>query len=203
MTEISMRRVDFAGVEELMWVTEDRGAFSGPLKDWKDDHEEFVRYVRSFDTVIQAGGNCGMYARFYADYFKTVITIEPDDLNYQCLDINCQGDQYRKFHAALGEARGNGTLKPHSLTNCGMHRMTVEPGVTPFIRIDDICTTSCDLIHLDIEGFEPYALLGGLETIETFSPVIILERSCGEDVIRLLGYDMVAKLRMDSVYVRQ
>ena len=76
----SYRKCGHEGVDELLWVTSDSGAFGnekdGPLFDWIQDHEDFMSHVKNFDTVVQAGGNCGMYPRFYKNYFKNVYTFE-------------------------------------------------------------------------------------------------------------------------------
>jgi hypothetical protein len=41
--------------------------------------------------------------------------------------------------------------------------------------IDDLNLERCDLIHLDIEGFELHALKGAVNTIQTCRPIIALE----------------------------
>jgi hypothetical protein len=43
------------------------------------------------------------------------------------------------------------------------------------IAIDDLYLTACDLIILDIEGSEPFALEGARATIDKFKPVIMVE----------------------------
>jgi hypothetical protein len=41
--------------------------------------------------------------------------------------------------------------------------------------IDDLNLECCDLIHLDIEGYELHALMGARNTIEKHQPLIVLE----------------------------
>ena len=41
--------------------------------------------------------------------------------------------------------------------------------------IDDLKLEKLDFIKLDIEGYEQFAILGGLESIKKFKPVITLE----------------------------
>jgi hypothetical protein len=48
-------------------------------------------------------------------------------------------------------------------------------GSCPTYKIDDLSLPICDLIHLDIEGYEYYALQVGIETITTCKPVIVIE----------------------------
>jgi len=203
--ETSMRRVDEEGVEELLWVTSDRGAFGskkdGPLYDWISCKEHFMSQVKDFDTVIQAGGNCGMYARFYANYFRNVITFEPDPLNFYCLDRNCVGPQYTKYQGGLGNTTENLSLQRVSMRNVGMHKIKNLPGDIRMYRLDDMNIERCDLLHLDIEGYEEYALRGATQMIERLRPVIITERSSGEKYLFELGYRLYRKMPWDTVYV--
>jgi hypothetical protein len=86
-------------------------------------------------------------------------------------------------------------------------------GLTPTLMIDDIGLTRCDLIHLDIEGFELFALRGAVQTITTFSPVIVLEESGHGlrygiqhgDIANWLtvhGYSQIGNVQGDIVYGR-
>lgn len=202
--QTSYRKCGHEGVDELLWVTQDTGAFGneqdGPLFDWIQDHKDFMSQVKKFDVVVQAGGNCGMYPRFYKNYFKEVYTFEPDDLNYHCLDVNCKGPSFHKFHGGLGNTDESLALRRGKMTNVGTHRLTSSPGNVKMYRIDDLNLEHCDLIHLDIEGYEEKALRGATATIEKFRPVVITERSGGERLLLQLGYKLHKKLRMDTVY---
>lgn len=202
--QTSYRKCGHEGTAELLWVTQDSGAFGnekdGPLFDWIQDHKDFMSQVKKFDTVVQAGGNCGMYPRFYKNYFKEVYTFEPDDLNYYCLDANCQGEGFHKFKGGLGNTTDKLHLRRGSMSNVGTHTITNAPGNVQMYRLDSFNLKSCDLIHLDIEGYEEQALRGAEETIKKFYPVIITERSGGQNYLLSLGYKMHKKLRMDTVY---
>ena len=58
--------------------------------------------------------------------------------------------------------------------NCGTFQVT-GAGKIPVLKIDDLELDQCDLLHLDIEGFEGFALEGAIKTIQKFKPVICLE----------------------------
>jgi FkbM family methyltransferase len=199
--ETSYRKVGVEGVDKLLWVTQDSGAFDGPLMDWEDEKDYFIEKVKNFDVVVQAGGNCGMYPRFYKNYFKEIYTFEPDDLNYYCLDTNCQGSEYHKFFGGLGNTTDKLSVRRSSMKNVGMHRIDNTSGNVQMYRIDDLNLPRCDLIHLDIEGYEPNAILGASETIKKFRPVVITERSGGQRQLIELGYKVHKNLRMDTVFI--
>ena len=200
----SYRKCGHESVDKLLWVTSDTGAFGdekdGPLFDWIEGHEDFMSQVKNFDTVVQAGGNCGMYPRFYKNYFKEVYTFEPDPLNFYCLDANCVGEGYHKFNGGLGNTEESLSLKQGPKTNVGMHKISDERGDVRMYKLDSLNLNSCDLLHLDVEGYEEQALRGAEQTIKEFRPVIITERSGGQKYLQSLGYTMYKKLRMDTIY---
>jgi len=47
-------------------------------------------HMNQFRTVIQAGGNIGVYSATMAGQFERVITVEPDLVNYQALLLMSQ-----------------------------------------------------------------------------------------------------------------
>jgi FkbM family methyltransferase len=197
---IALREVNYENVETLWWIIRDKGAFVGPLNDWKQGKEYFLKHVNQFNTVIQAGGNCGMYARFYSNYFQNVYTFEPEPLNYYCLVKNCQGNIFKIYNNGLGENAGKANLINLSPKNVGTHQ-TIEDinGTVEIITIDSLNLSSCDLIHLDVEEFESKVLLGGIDTIKKFKPVVILEAGRGADILENIGYTVKYKLAMDWV----
>jgi FkbM family methyltransferase len=206
MREVSYRKCGHENVDEFLWVSSDTGAFGherdGPLFDWIFNKEDFLEKVKKFDVVVQAGGNCGMYPRFYKNYFNHVVTFEPDESNFHCLDVNCQGSGYTKYHGGLGNTNYNLTIRNNSNTNVGTHRIVETPGNVKMYRLDDLNLNKCDLIHLDVERYEEPALRGAEQTIRKFSPVIITERSNGETYLKELGYVKHKQLRMDTVFIK-
>jgi FkbM family methyltransferase len=203
---LSYRKCGYEGVDELLWVTSDAGAFGndshGPLGDWLKDKEYFMEKVKKFDVVIQAGGNCGMYARFYHNYFKHVYSFEPDIDNYTCLKENCQGDGYTLFQGGLGNTSWNLSLKKIHTRNVGMHKIQNIPGDIKMYRIDDLDLEHCDLIHLDVEDYEPEVIKGAIETIKKFNPVVITENGTGKEELQKLGYTKYRELTMDTVFIK-
>ena len=79
-----------------------------------------------------------------------------------------------------------------------------DAGTIPVIAIDTLNLRSCDLIQLDIEGGEYNALLGAVETIKEFKPVICLEWFENQEkllsILNSLGYKEVADLKSDRIF---
>jgi len=195
---------EYEGIDGLFWLINDSGAWTGPLKNWREDSKDFMSQVKNFDVVICAGGNCGMYPRFYANYFKKVYSWEPDPDNYKCLQMNCDSEQFELFNGAIS----NTTDKIYKLynnnkKNVGTHRLQkdVKNANVEMYRIDDLNLEKIDLIHLDIEGHEPMAIEGAKETIKKHHPVIITEKAKGHHLLIELGYKEFKKLTMDTIYI--
>ena len=207
------RKVGFEGVDELFWPPQDTGAFGyieygvpldGPIADWFYDSKKFMEKVKNFGTVVQAGGNCGMYPRFYSKYFKTVHTFEPDPDNYSYLKANCENfPDIHTYEVALGSSARLVSMNQGPSYNVGMHTISMRQGDIKMITLDSLKLKECDLIHYDIEGYEEEALLGSLKTIEKFSPVIVTERGGGKQWLETLGYSHYKQGRMDTVYIRK
>lgn len=206
-THISLREVNYEGIDQLWWVTVDKKAFSSPLRDWKNDKERFLHYVKEKKVLIQAGGNCGMYARFYGNYFENIFTFEPNPNNFKCLELNCTDKKYKIHNVGLGRIAGKADLiHPSGLKrrNMGVWQTKENPqGNITLISIDSLNLERCDLIHLDIEGFESNALRGAEKTITKYKPVIILEAGHGSEVAESYGYNTVEKLTSDWILIHE
>lgn len=205
--ELGMRKVGTEGVDELLWPKRDYNAFHWPLMDWINDHRSFLEFVRGRDVVVQAGGCCGMYPRFYKNHFKQVYTFEPDPTNFYCLETNCAGIEGIHYqNAALGSEDKYVSLDaptaPGEENNIGMFTVNEAPGQVRMTTIDGLNLDKCDLIHLDLEGYETQALIGASKLIEKCNPVIITERECGKEFLYSIGYRKVRNTSMDAIFVR-
>ena len=130
-------------------------------------------YVDNKKVMVQAGGNCGMYPKQYSNIFDTVYTFEPDWLNFYCLAMNCPEENIIKSQGCLG--CDPGLVNLHIKANSRGKSFINGEGRYPIYLIDNLGLTSCDLIHLDIEGYEYFALNGAVSTIGKFKPVIAIE----------------------------
>ena len=135
--------------------------------------EETAKFAKERRVLVQAGGNCGYYIRKYAELFGMVYTFEPDPINFHCLVQNVPNFNVIKTQACLGAEHVPVSLN-NVLTDVGATHVS-GPGAIPTLRIDDLGLEVCDMIALDIEGYELFALKGARETIERTRPVIVIE----------------------------
>ena len=168
-----------------------------------------------FNVAVQAGGHCGTWPKYLAQYFDHVYTFEPFHQNFIALNRNVEEENVYRFQAALGDIPWTARLVPHP-GNIGGNHVTEreDKGVlVPQLTIDDLGLQACDLLVLDVEGSELKALLGARATLKEFKPVLHLEvkgriekydRGTTEHLNHLLsqyGYERVAEVGHDSIYV--
>lgn len=174
------------------------------LNDRKDVPKIISEYVKNKGVCVQSGGNAGFYVKQYAELFDTVYTFEPDSVNFDCLCLNLlDNPNVYKFQSFLGEEHKLFSIELSD--NCGGHNLGKDPkaGKIPMLRIDDLNLTSCDLIQLDTEGAEIRCLLGGIETIKLFKPVIVVEIAWSDatDLLTQLGYDKLKEVDGDWIFL--
>jgi FkbM family methyltransferase len=177
------------------------------LLKYADLPQQIKKYVNSFDTAVQAGGNTGFYTAQYAAMFDTVYTFEPDYLNFQCMSMNLTEQNIIKLQACVGDTHG---LVGLNIVDRNRGENSVNgTGIYPMLTIDDLSLNSCNLIHLDIEGYELYAIKGAVNTIVKYKPTVVLEvwdhsdtQIQLEQLLAELGYIMVDILGgSDRVYI--
>jgi FkbM family methyltransferase len=197
----------------LMWPKADDAAFPH-IKMYLPLIKLAARQCRQHRTAIQAGGNAGMYPVALAGFFDSVLTFEPESLNYECLVYNCRKFKHVKpMRAILGDSDESvgleeraGLMDGELCVNSGAFRVSGE-GDIPQVRIDDLGIDDLDFIQLDVEGYELKVLEGAKETIDRCSPVIMVERvDHGDDpepFIESMGYVRIIKGLWDCLYVRK
>lgn len=196
------------GVGPWYWVVEDSGAWEGPHNEFVPIKDSCLTHVKDRLVCVQAGGNLGMYPRLWSNYFANVFTFEPDPLNFYVLSRNCQKDNIFKYNAALGNESTMSILYRHYQTNVGMHslredRKSDTEVKVKVLKLDDFNLGQCDLIQLDVEGYEFEALMGAYATISKFRPVISTETY--DDKVRSIldefGYRQVHQVAADRILV--
>jgi FkbM family methyltransferase len=193
---------------------EDRECFDVVINE-VNDIQKILPHCNKKRTCIQAGGNIGIWAVNLSQHFDTVHTFEPDQVNYEAMVHNLHlGENIIIPHnAALGAKKDRGSIFHFEKNNIGAHQVVVGDGFD-IVTIDSFNFKDVDLIQLDIEGFEHFALLGALETIKKYSPAICVElKGLGEkhgfpdsftiELLERLGYTQVAKFHRDLLFIKK
>jgi FkbM family methyltransferase len=189
--------------------------------------EVVLQYVPGRRVAVQAGGNLGLFPKRLAQAFQTVYTFEPDPEWFQMLLHNAPEPNIIAEQAALtadGRPVALSRARRDDHTDNGNHEgltHIVGPGRIPSRRLDSLDLRACDLLCLDVEGYELPVLQGALGTLARCRPVLCLElnknlRHVGltEDfVVRFLhaqGYHRLvlppkeqAALYSDQIFIHQ
>jgi FkbM family methyltransferase len=176
------------------------------------DLDKAIKCCRSRRIAVQAGGNCGIFPQYLSTKFKWVYTFEPEAENFHCLVNNATAHNIIKFQAALGTKDHAPVGLVYDPKNAGGHHVNLG-GVIPVISVDSLNLPACDLLQIDIEGFELFALRGAEETIRKNSPVIMIEHkkhatrygAVPDDVIQFitgLGYIKKQEVRRDLIFIK-
>lgn len=201
----------------------DWGAFSGSPKGlaWNRRDlaslETVLRLVPGRTAAVQAGGNLGIFPKRLAQVFTTVYTFEPAPELFKSLYHNAPERNILRFQAALGETRGLvGTAcvrreGKHAQAHEGITHV-VPKGTIPTLRVDDLGLPVCDLLYLDVEGWELYALRGAVKTLTRCRPVVVVEINQNITIVGLTpeavraylvaqGYRKVTQVLGDEVFM--
>jgi FkbM family methyltransferase len=163
--------------EGWVWPLIDQNCWNG-LQSQTNLYEDIKTFLKGNKIMVQAGGNCGFILSKFVPHFEHVYTFEPDPVNFYCLNQNVTEEHVIKFQCCLGNK--NELVKvqqlirpdrPHDIG--GVHINGV--GYTPTMTIDQLNLPDCNLIQLDIEGYEYNAILGAEQTIKKYKPILCIE----------------------------
>lgn len=159
------------------WPKKDQGSWEGQNKNIELS-SQVMPYVKGFKVMVQAGGNCGYILSTFVNKFETVYTFEPDPINFYCLTNNVIEGHVIKMQCCLGYDKTpvavQDLVRPDKPMDVGGVHVS-GTGSIPTISIDSLNLHACDLIQFDIEGYELKALMGSVETIQKYKPVLCVE----------------------------
>ena len=140
-------------------------------------------------TVIDVGASYGWMAVSFAKYFDQVKCFEiREDIRYALKENTSRFSNVEIFDCGLSDSKRN--VKVQLRPNTGDSRIVCKFGKPdnygPVVEtpngllvdtLDSFNFNRVDCIKMDIEDHEYYALLGALDTIKKWKPVLILEIS--------------------------
>jgi FkbM family methyltransferase len=156
---------------------------------WENKTVEFMLENCDGEVVITAGAFFGDALPALSNVCKRVLAFEPNPENYRCAQMTVLLNDLRNVtlcRAGLGEKceKKQLVVKDHGgralggasqiadITDRGSEAVSID-----LVTIDSMVSehTNVSIIHLDVEGFEEYALRGARKTIERCRPLLILE----------------------------
>ena len=180
---------------------------------------EAFKHVRNWDIAVDVGAHVGFWAKDMAEKFGKVYCFEPHPKTFACLAKNmAEYENVMLSCMALGMREGHCDIVRGDPRTHNSGSEYIVPKTTGSIRItslDDVGVQGCDLLKIDVEGYEYAVLKGARKTITKYRPVIIMEtdkpfsqRRFGwnrqrpiEYIQRKFNYTEVAHMRPDRVFV--
>jgi FkbM family methyltransferase len=173
------------------------------------------RLVRPGMNCLDVGANLGYYSVRLAAVVRQaggkVFSFEPDPFSYSLLlrnrAENRMEDAIVPFNVACGDEDSEVDLYPDPnpsnfggtrVEKPGSETVSEQPGGTiPLRRIDDLVPPDMPvhLVKMDIEGFEPFALLGMRRILSAHRPALVCEFAAAR--LRLHGEDTPARFLND------
>jgi len=184
---------------------------------WEKDLSLFLEHNLKYDDIVlEAGTHIGSHTVKICKYCKYVYGFEPFPLSYNLVTKNlalnglsnyeiipCALSDYNKtinieFHSPLARNVGGWGLQFENNEEEGIIKVKC-------ITIDSLNLDKLDLIKLDVEGSEKDVLLGGLNTIVKYKPLIIFEDWSEYPIIdinkTILKFNFLIEIGYDITYL--
>jgi len=203
-----------------------RRVLSGSIHE-PDTIDYIIAHCSSGD-IVHAGA-------FFGDFLPGVSAaltseskiwaFEPNFESYRCARITIEINSLQNVVLAckaLGDLKGRAFLQTRGFDDKALGGLSRIVSTLPFEfnhgsfveidTIDDVVPRERNvaLIHLDVEGYEVYALRGGINTIKRCLPILIIETWPKTNILNnpwffnnilKLGYKKVAEIHGNSLFI--
>ena len=174
----------------------------------KNVYDLAKKHVQNFRTAIDIGAHVGYFSIYMAEDFRTVYAFEPVMANVHCWCKNLAGAKnITLFPCAVGSSNTPLYMKQPETINSGSWEVAnTGPIAVEQRRIDDFQFRDIDYIKVDIQGYEFEAVLGMINAICLWHPIIQLELSTRLSIQRVgglmskLGYAPVEQQKDDVIW---
>lgn len=173
-------------------------------------------------AVLDVGANVGNHSVFFAHYLQdkpdfSLDAFEPEASAHRFLSENLANNvsspRISVHNLAVGSTSGSVDLNSGSSNNLGAAKV-IRSSHDSTLKIemkslDEIIPPSkkVSIIKMDIEGFEPNALIGGQRILSDNSPILYIEADSEkrkediEDIIQPLRYNSIGVINDTPTYI--
>lgn len=144
-----------------------------------------LAHVTDWSCAVDGGAHVGTWSKPMSAKFAKVLAFEPSKDTVEALKANMQAfgcTNVEIHHAALGATAGAITMRldgrAASLKNTGGRyaaKSVAGDVQVPRVTIDSLNLPTLGFLKLDVEGSEPYALEGALDTLARCRPIVLFE----------------------------
>lgn len=175
----------------LEWVTKQNDLWEGRLAYQGKKIRRALSLAASnrpaghtLQTYIDIGGHVGLWAFYMRSRFTQVIAFEPIAEHRACFERNVEGSNVRLMPYGLGDATGEVGFYIAPGSSGGTY--VQGKGSVPIRRMDEqlmgddsLVAHPIDLIKVDCEGYEWFALHGAEPLIRAHKPAVVVEQKPG------------------------
>lgn len=171
------------------------------LKHYGEYTELEIQLLRNFiksDTIIyDIGANIGYHTVAFAKLAKHVYAFEPNKKNLHLLHLNTKSlKNVNIYDMACSDKNDTMYIEDFDVNKPGnygeMHMLDGNGQECKTVKIDDIDDIYVpDIIKIDVEGHELQVLLGSIDTITEYKPIIFYEAH-GNDLDKI--YELLTNL---------
>ena len=166
---------------------------------WGENHHIIIdKYLTKDSICIEAGSHIGAISIKLSKVCKTVYCFEPTINTFDLLKYNMEGNcdnNFKLFNKGLGEickSKCNNYSQPSGgrvILGVGLtKKMHKEDSIIEVITIDSLNLDKLDYIRIDVEDYEQDIINGGINTINKYKPIIVLE--CYNTLNPYIGSDL-------------
>ena len=133
-------------------------------------------FITSKSVVVDGGAHIGSIAIPLAKHAKKIFAYEPDTNSLKLLHQNIELNKVTvdARNKGLGARASQGSVVAVNDGSAGAHTLTVGEGTVSIVALDDELKRF-DVLKLDVEGMELFALKGSRRIIKQARPVVLFE----------------------------
>ena len=152
-----------------------------PREYQKQQRENSIKFVDSFNTAIDIGACVGFWTRDLCKVFKRIICFEPYKNSSDCLIENLKEfDNYELYNVALSNQSGKGDLlvSKDGIGSNSLNDFALKNDYTIQVekkRLDDYGFRNVDYIKIDVQFYELFVLEGAYQTLKDNNPLLCIE----------------------------
>lgn len=150
---------------------------------------------RPRNIAIDIGAHVGFWSFYLCKNFEMVHAFEPVKAFRDCFNLNVKAKNIKLYDCALGKEDSFISMEIDQSNSGKTHIKNQDTtNKIPIKKLDDFNFTKIDIIKIDVEGYEEFVILGGLETLKKNRPLIIIEQKSGSDRYGLEKYGAIKQL---------
>ena len=202
------------------WLPDDDNYFGAFTENgFQLDHlREAFKHVKQWRMAVDCGAHIGFWAKEMAGRFQNVKAFEAAPDTYRCLVKNIGGfENVALKHCAIGSRPGTCRIMEDDkrIGNSGARYIKAGKDIR-VISLDAIGFSVCDLLKIDVEGYEFAVIEGAKGILQSNRPVVIMETDkkfaklrygvdddAAEKSLLAMGYREAAHIRPDKVFVHK